>query len=73
MFVAIEGAQFVTLVVIVSLKLLFERAEKGQAPYVRRLAALGAIDTAIHRATEMGRAAHFTIGFSQGTLPVTGE
>jgi len=64
MLVSGRAAQLVFLIVICFFAVLFiNRAKKGRVPWVRRVPGLDAIETAIKRATEMGRPVHFSVGF----------
>ncbi len=45
--------------------LMLERAKKGKVPYLKKLAALDAIEAAVGRATEMGRPVLFAPGNSK--------
>ncbi len=57
-------AFFFLMLVLVVVYFMLRRAEKGKVPEIRRVAALDAIDEAVGRATELGKAVLVHMGYT---------
>lgn len=53
------------LAFLVVYALFYDRVRKGYSVHIRRIAGLDAIDEAVGRCTEMGRAVHYTFGIGE--------
>ncbi|MBI2874556.1 MAG: hypothetical protein HYY09_05675 [Firmicutes bacterium] len=73
MFLEEAGAQFLFMLIFVAVVYFFiQRSSAGtHVPEIRKVAGLEYIDTAIGRATEMGRPVHFTPGLFGVDAPET--